>query len=162
MDGLASPTMSEHGGYEALQRYFAGFGIAEARERDRLTAAVMAEAGDTRDAEALLIRAQALVGAWFAQAIGLSPDFAAAAPSMAMAAFQRGRFAPGTLLAAAPVDAETLAALKAAVPVVRPASSGLPMLPQTLALPSLARMARAFMPMPRPAPVEPEPLSAAH
>lgn len=152
MDGLASMVMNETPAAEdtaardALRRYFGGFGITETEESDRLIAAVLNETGAGADAETALVRAEALVGAWFAQALGLSADFAALAPTMAMAAFQRGRFAPGTLLSVAPLPELTLRALSRAVPVVRPASSGLPMLPQNLKLPSLAAMARRLLP----------------
>lgn len=141
MDGLVSMFTNETDARDALRRYFAGFGITETAELDRLATCVLAETVSD-DAAVALAEADQLVGAWFAQSIGLSRDFAALAPAMAMAAFQRGRFPAGTLLSVAPLSADTLAALKAAVPVVRPASSGLPMLAQTLALPSLAALAR--------------------
>jgi hypothetical protein len=151
--------MDRNGARETLQRYFAGFGIAEPAELERLTGCVLAEIGSA-DAESALLHAEALVGSWFAQTIGLSRDFAALAPTMAMAAFQRRRFPTGTLLCLAPLAAETVAALTAAVPVVRPASSGLPMLPQDLALPSFAALARRLLP--RGGAADAEQVSTAH
>jgi hypothetical protein len=145
MDSLMSPAVDMIDAREALHRYFAGFGMADTAELDRLTAAVLAETGACVDAETALLHAEALVGAWFAQTIGLSRDYAALAPAMAMAAFQRGRFPAGTLLSAQCLAVDTALALALAVPNVRPASSGLAMQPQSLNLPSLTAFARRLI-----------------